>query len=74
MNTYCAVIKKNTENENLTVRKNTIFGKKKSTFIKNKDLHNFNDYFKVNKIVKIFLLTRDKFMPELHLKRARIYL
>ena len=43
MNTYCAVIKKNTANENLTVRKNTIFGKKKSTFIKNKDLHNFND-------------------------------
>ena len=35
--------------------------KKKSTFIKNKEL--LNDYFKMNKIINKFLF-RDTFMPE----------
>ena len=43
-----------------------ICGKKKLTFIKNKELS--NDQFKMNKIINKFLLTGDKFMPELHLK------
>ena len=46
-----------------------ICGKKKSTFIKNKKLHNFNDQLKANKIISKFLLTRIKFMSELHLKQ-----
>ena len=46
-----------------------ICGKKKSTFIKNKELNNFNDSSKLNKIVNKFLLTGDKFMPELYLKQ-----
>ena len=29
----------------------------------------YNDWFKMNKIINKFLLTRDKFVPELHLKR-----
>ena len=46
-------------------------GKKKLTFIKNKKLNNIsNDQFKINKIIDKFLLTGDKFMPELHLKRS----
>ena len=40
--------------------------KKKSTFIKNKEL--LNDYFKMNKIINKFLF-RDTFMPEQHLKQ-----
>ena len=44
-----------------------VCGKKKSTYIKNKELS--NDYFKINKIVKNFLLTGDKFMRELNLKQ-----
>ena len=36
--------------------------------LKNKELHNF-DQFKINKIINKFLLTGDKFVPELHLKR-----
>ena len=36
-------------------------------------LHKFNDIsndqFKMNKIINTFLLTGDKFMPELHLKQ-----
>ena len=44
-----------------------ICGKKKLTFIKNKELS--NDQFKMNKIINKFLLTGDKFMPELHLKQ-----
>ena len=71
--------KKNTDNENENIRKTkqnrlmllsncTICGKKKSTFIKIKELNNFNDQFKMNKIISKFLLTGDKFMPELHLK------
>ena len=51
----------------------TVCGNKKLTFIKNKELHNFhnisNDQFKMNKIINEFLLTGDKFVPELHLKR-----
>ena len=43
-------------------------GKKKLTFIKDKELHNF-DLFKINKIMNKFLLIGDKFMPELHLKQ-----
>ena len=46
-----------------------VCGKKKSTFIKNKELS--NDQFKVNKIINEFLLTGDKFMPELHQKQPR---
>ena len=50
-----------------------VFHKKKSTFIKNIQLHNFdntsNDQYKMNKIIIKFLLTRDKFMLELLLKQ-----
>ena len=45
----------------------TVSGKKKSTFIKNQEVS--NDQFKMNKIINKFLLTGDKFMPELHLKQ-----
>ena len=44
-----------------------ISSKKKTTIIKNTELHNF-DEFKMNKIINKFLLTGDRFMPELHLK------
>ena len=84
METYCVGCKKYTENENSNVRKtkqNRIMllsncgacGKKKSTFIENKELHNFA-YFKMNKIVNKFLLTDDIFMAELHLKQPRLLL
>ena len=54
METYCVSCKKYTANENSNVRKTkqnrlmllsncNICGKKKSTFIKNKELSNFND-------------------------------
>ena len=54
METYCASCKKNTENENLSVRKTkknrsmllsncAICGKKKLIFIKNQELHNVNN-------------------------------
>ena len=50
-----------------------VCGKKKSTFIKNKEIHNFNNIsnekFKMNKVINKFLLAGDKFMPELHLKQ-----
>ena len=50
-----------------------IGGKKKSTFIKNKKLHNFNnfsnDQFKMSKIINKFLLIGDKFMPEMDLEQ-----
>ena len=36
--------------------------------VKYKEAHNF-DYFKMNKIIHKFLVTGDKFMPELHLKQ-----
>ena len=53
METYCVSSKKYTTNENSNVRKTkqnrlmllsncSICGKKKSTFIKNKELHNFD--------------------------------
>ena len=73
-----------TKNENSSVRKSkqerlmllsncVVCGKKKLTFIKNKELSNFNniwnDWFKMNKIINKFLLTGVKFMPELHLKQ-----
>ena len=37
-----------------------VCGKKKSTFIKNKELDNF-DQFKMNKVLNKFLFTGDKF-------------
>ena len=43
-------------------------GKKKSNFIKNKEIS--NGLFKMNKIINKFLLTGDKFMQELHLKQS----
>ena len=52
----------------------TICGKRKSTLIKIKELDNFNDQFKMNKIISKFLLTGDKFMPELNLEIAGISL
>ena len=46
--------------------------RKKNNVIKIQDFSNFNnilnDRFKMNKIINKFLLTGDKFMPELHLK------
>ena len=65
-------------NENSSIRKikqNTLMllsncavcGKKKLTFIKNEELS--NEQFKKNKIINKFLLTEDKFIPELHLKQ-----
>ena len=45
-----------------------ICSKKKSTFIKNKELHNF-DSFKRNKIYDKVSLTEDKFISELHLQQ-----
>ena len=41
METYCGSCKKYTENENSNVTK-TVCGQKKSTFITNKELHNFH--------------------------------
>ena len=72
METYCVSCKKNTENENSRVRltkqnrlmllpNSAISGKEKSTFVKNKELHNF-DEFKINKIINKFLLTGDLFI------------
>ena len=54
METYCVSYKKNKANQNSNVRKTnqnrlmllsncTVCGKKKSTFIKNKELNNFNN-------------------------------
>ena len=54
MGTYCVSCKKNIANENSSVKKTkqnrlmflsnyAICDKKKSTFFKNKELHNFND-------------------------------
>ena len=44
-----------------------VCGKKKSVFIKNKELS--NDQFEMNKIFHKFLFAGEKFMPELHLKQ-----
>ena len=49
-----------------------VCGKKKLTFMKNKELHNFNDQFKMNKTINTFLLTGDKFIPELYLKHLGV--
>ena len=39
-------------------------------FLFNQEVNNISkDYFKINKIVKKFLLNGDRFMPELHLKQ-----
>ena len=54
METYCVSCKKYTANETSNVRKTkqiklillsncAVCGKKKSTFVKHKELHNFND-------------------------------
>ena len=43
-------------------------GKRKSAFIKTKELPNF-DWFKMIKIINKCLLTGHKFLPELHLKQ-----
>ena len=61
------------ENRLLLFSNCAICGKKKSTFIKNKELNNDigNYQFKKNKIVHKFLLTGDKFVRELHLKQPR---
>ena len=59
--TYCVSYKKYTANENSNTRKTKqnrlmllsnydICGKKISTFTKNKEVNNFNDLFKMNKI------------------------
>ena len=77
METYGISCKKYIANENSSVmktKKNRLMilsncaacRKKKLTFIKNKELS--NDYIKMNKIINKFLLTGDKFVPELHLK------
>ena len=48
-----------------------VCGKKKTIFIKNKELNRIsNDQLQINKIIKNVLLTGDKFMPELHLKQS----
>ena len=62
--------RKTKENRLMLFSNCAVSGKKKSTFIKNIELHNFNNLFQMNKIINKFLLTRDKFMPELHLKQA----
>ena len=51
-----------------------IGGKRKSMFIKNKELYETFALkkFKMSKINNKFLLTEDKFMPELHLKQPGI--
>ena len=49
-----------------------ICGKRKSTFIKIQELSDHK--FKMNKIIDKFLLTGDKFLPELHLKHPGFYL
>ena len=47
-----------------------ICGKKKSIFIKSHESNSTSyDQYKMNKIINKFLLTGDKFMPELHLKQ-----
>ena len=84
MEAYCVSCKKYSTNGNSRFRKTkqnsltllsncAICGKKKMAFIKNKELHNFNnirnDQFKLNKIILKLFLTGDKFMGELHLKQ-----
>ena len=56
----------------------TVCGMKKSTFIKNKEIRNFNnisnEQFKINKTINKFLLNGDKVIPELNLKQPLIVL
>ena len=72
METYSVSGKKYTTNKNSSVRKKklsyqiALFVAKK--LYKHKELHKF-DWFKMNKNINQFLLTGDKFMPELHLKQ-----
>ena len=51
----------------------SVCGKKKLTFIKNKELHYIFALmeYKMNKIINKFLLTGDKFIPELHLRQPK---
>ena len=65
METCCVICKKNTANENSIVKKTKQNG---LIFSVNYCLWLSNDQFKMNKITNKFLLTGDKFMPELHLK------
>ena len=78
MEIYCVSCNKNTANDNSSVTKAkqnrrmllsnfAVCCKKKSTFIKNKELS--NDNFKMNKVMNRFLLTGDKFISELLLKQ-----
>ena len=79
METYRVSCTKYAAHENWNVRKTNqnrliffsncaICGKKKNkTFLKNKELHNF-DYVKMNKIISKFLLAGEKCMWELHSK------
>ena len=56
----------------------TVCSMKKSTFIKNKEIRNFNnisnEQFKINKTINKFLLNGDKVIPELNLKQPLIVL
>ena len=45
-----------------------IWGKRKSTFIKNQEIS--NDQLKMNKTIDTFLLNGNKFMQELRLKKT----
>ena len=67
METYCVSCKKNIGNENSSSRKAkqirfmllsncAVCCKKKSNFIRNKELHNFNDSFKMNKVQHILMV------------------
>ena len=59
---------KTKQNRSMFLSNYAISGKKKSTFIKNKEV-NKPDQFKMNKIVNKFLLTGDTFILELHSKQ-----
>ena len=54
------------------VLSNYDMSRKKLTFIKNKELHTFNniwnDLLKMNEIINKLSLSEEKIMPELHLK------
>ena len=72
---YWDTCRKTKQNRLMLLSNCAVCGQKKSNFIKNKKLHSFNnisnDQFKINKIINKFLLTGDKFSPELHLKLPR---
>ena len=86
METYCVNCKKFTENENSSVRKTkqnilmlssiySVYGKRKSTFIKDKELHNFAK-FKMNKIINKFYSLQTNLCHNCRIpfKTDRIYL